>query len=660
MRVDEDRAILARVLGPIAVLFASSCLLAAPAVYAQDSEDSQEEESAITDDGDSVEEVVVTGSRIRRNTYSSVAPLQVITSEVSRNLGAIDPGSILQDSSASAGIQFDTTFGGFVLDNGPGASTADLRGLGAARTLVLLNGRRLSPAGVEGVPIAPDLNVIPSTLVNRYEILLDGASSVYGSDAVAGVANVILRKDFDGLEVEAYSRIPEHSNGVENTISAAWGRNYDRGFFGVGVEYTKGDSVAYADRPWTAECATYREETTTGEIRTTNIAYAEQYGMNTTECQTTFGSQRVFDNNGLFGSIYFTEGTSNVGIPNWSEATGGFDIVLDQDGDGAPDVDFTDFFISNEDNGTHLLPERERISAMAYGEYTFAGDMNITPYFEATYSKRENYFFSAGSVIQEEVVGTNPFNPCNPDGVDGVDCWSAYNNILTNPQYIDGFQQALLFGGGTISVIDACLNIFGIPQAACTPATFGLGPGFFDALPGGGPGVARPIEAQFSIRGDRNEGWIEVDQARFVGGVRGDLPMLDIGSIDNVGFDLAYVFTESTGSSVRRGVNEERLQYSLNTSRIENGQVVCGTATGGNCVPVNLFAPSLYQGLLSNELATQAERDFLFSERTIDTTYKQSYISALLTADMFDVPAGDSFCRIWHRAAQRRNCIEPE
>ena len=639
MRVVDDRALLARVLGPFAVAFASLFLLAGPAVAQDDDSVGEISEQS----GEVVDEVVVTGSRIRRDTYSSVAPLQVITGEVSRNLGAVDPGSVLQDNSTSAGIQFDTTFGGFVLDNGPGASTADLRGLGAERTLVLLNGRRISPAGVEGVPIAPDLNVIPSTLVSRYEILLDGASSIYGSDAVAGVANIILRKDFDGLELEAYSRVPHHANGVENTLSAAWGKNYDRGFFGVAVEYTEGDAVTYADRPWTEDCATYREQTTTGEIRTTNIAYAEQYGMKTTPCIISFGSQRVFDNNGLFGSIYFTEGTSNVGIPNWSEATGGFDIVLDQDGDGQPDVDFTDFFIANEDNATHLLPERERISFMAYGEYTLEGDMNLTPYFEATYNKRDTYIFDAGSVIQEEVVATNPYNICNPAGVNGTDCWLAYNNILNNPQYIVGFQAAPLIGGAPVA--DFCTSI-GVPLtgtdplAYCTPAFFGVGPGFFDALPGGGPGVPRPIEAQFSIAGDRNQSWIEVDQLRFVGGLRGDLPMLDIGSLDNMGFDIAYVYSESNGSSLRPGVNEDRLEYSLNTSRIENGEVVCGTADGGPCVPVNVFAPSLYQGLLSNELATQAERDFLFSDRFIDTIYKQSYINALLTGDLFDMPAG--------------------
>jgi iron complex outermembrane receptor protein len=630
MRIDEFGASFARFLRCSVISFASVCLLSAPQAMAQDA-------SSDASVNETIEEIVTTGSRIKRDTFSSVAPLQVISGQVSRNLGAVDPGTILQDTSASAGIQFDTTFGGFVLDNGPGASTADLRGLGSARTLVLLNGRRIAPAGVEGVPISPDLNVIPSTLVDRYEILLDGASSIYGSDAIAGVANIILRKDFDGIELEAFHRVPQYSNGVESTLSAAWGANFDRGFLGIAAEYTEGDAVAYADRPWTAECASYREQTTTGEIRTTNIGYAEQYGMKTSPCVTSFGSQRVFDNNGLFGSIYFTDGTSNVGIPNFSEATGGFDIVLDQNGDGQPDVDFTDYFIANEDNATNLLPERERISFMAYGEYTFTGDMNITPYFEATYNKRDTYFFDAGSVIFEEVPATNPYNICNPDGVNGTDCWLAYDNILTNPQYAEQFALNVTSGG--VPLIDICAD-FGFTLEQCTPALFGITPAFFDFLPGGGPGVPRPIEAQFSVRGDRNQTWVEVDQLRFVGGLRGDLPMFNIGSFDNMSFDLAYVYSESNGSSLRPGVNEEKLLYSLNTSRIENGEVVCGTPEGGPCVPVNLFAPSLYQGLLSNELATQAERDFLFSERFIDTIYKQAYVSGLLTGDLFELPAG--------------------
>ena len=146
MFVDEVRAGLARVFRKS--LFAALALgVAAPVAIAQEQDVEEASDEA-------VEEVVVTGSRIKRDTYSSVAPLQIISGQVSREVGAIDPSTILQDSSAAAGTQIDVTFQGFVLDNGPGSSTIDLRGLGAQRTLVLINGRRAAPVGVEGAPFA--------------------------------------------------------------------------------------------------------------------------------------------------------------------------------------------------------------------------------------------------------------------------------------------------------------------------------------------------------------------------------------------------------------------------------------------------------------------------------------------------------------------------
>src|SRR5690606_26728838 len=103
-------------------------------------------EGTTGDDGEAsegFEEIVVTGSRLRRDTYTSISPLQVITSQVSREVGLIDAGEILQDSTAASGQQIDLTLSAFVTDGGPGASSISLRGLGDARTLVLLNGRRL-------------------------------------------------------------------------------------------------------------------------------------------------------------------------------------------------------------------------------------------------------------------------------------------------------------------------------------------------------------------------------------------------------------------------------------------------------------------------------------------------------------------------------------
>ena len=147
--------------------FLSLAFAFASPVFAQD----EAEEEAAADEQAEVEEIIVTGSRLKRSTYTSVSPLQVITAEVSREVGLIDPASILQESTAAGGVQFDLSFQGLVLDNGPGAQTISLRGLGAARTLVLVNGRRMAPSGVQGAPIAPDLSLIPSTLIARRTVL---------------------------------------------------------------------------------------------------------------------------------------------------------------------------------------------------------------------------------------------------------------------------------------------------------------------------------------------------------------------------------------------------------------------------------------------------------------------------------------------------------
>ena len=319
MRVDEDRAILARVLSPMAMVFTSLCLFAAPTVFAQDG-DSLDDLADLEEDN-AVEEVIVTGSRLRRDTYSSISPLQVITGQMSREIGLIDPGTILQESSAASGVQVDLTFQGFVLDNGPGATTIDLRGLGAGRTLLLINGRRVSPAGVEGAPVSPDTQLLPGSLVQQYDVLLDGASSVYGSDAVAGVVNVILRKDFDGLELEGFSSIPAAGNsaGLQNRIAASWGKNFDRGFIGFGAEYRDVEHITMDDREWTSGCETPWEIDDVGNYREIDQFYAYNLNMAPNRCEASGLVGRFITGTGA-GSVYYTPGHSNTGIPNFSDA----------------------------------------------------------------------------------------------------------------------------------------------------------------------------------------------------------------------------------------------------------------------------------------------------------------------------------------------------
>jgi iron complex outermembrane receptor protein len=152
---------------------------------------------------DDADRVVITGSRIARDAFTSTSPIQVITAEQSTLEGLVDTSELIQGSSIAQGsLQLNNQFGGFVVEGGPGINSVSLRGLGAQRSLVLLNGQRPGPAGVRGQVASFDLQVIPDSIISRVEILKDGASSVYGSDAVAGVVNIITRSSVDAPETQ--------------------------------------------------------------------------------------------------------------------------------------------------------------------------------------------------------------------------------------------------------------------------------------------------------------------------------------------------------------------------------------------------------------------------------------------------------------------------
>src|SRR5688572_4295043 len=177
------------------------------------------------------ERITITGSRILRDTFNSASPVQVITRDETLMSGFASTTAALQSTGVTAGsAQINNAFGGFVTDGGPGANTISLRGLGATRTLVLLNGRRIAPAGTRGSVGSADLNVLPSAIIDRIEILKDGASSIYGSDAVAGVVNIITKKNVSGFTLEAQHNASDEGGGEETRVSATFGFTADKGY----------------------------------------------------------------------------------------------------------------------------------------------------------------------------------------------------------------------------------------------------------------------------------------------------------------------------------------------------------------------------------------------------------------------------------------------
>ena len=166
-----------------------------------------------------VQEVVVTGSRIRSPNLTSVSPVTVVNDQELKLEGNTNVENLLNNlpqvtASQSSGVANGAT----------GIATVNLRGLGAVRTLVLVDGRRLMP-GDPTTPV-PDLNNIPSALVDRVDVLTGGASAVYGSDAIAGVVNFIMKRDFEGLRLDAQYGGYQHDNNNKHARGLLSGAPY--------------------------------------------------------------------------------------------------------------------------------------------------------------------------------------------------------------------------------------------------------------------------------------------------------------------------------------------------------------------------------------------------------------------------------------------------
>jgi len=435
---------------------ASSMMLAmgaihAPQVFAQDADTGAEDEN--------FEEVVVTGSRIRRTKVSNSAPVDVIRTNEASLQGIVDVGALLQQSTVAAGSQQVTAATGteFVQNGGIGASTLSLRGLGANRTLVLVNGRRAGPAGVRGSVSSFDLNTIPLAAVDRIEILKDGASSIYGSDAVAGVVNLITKKG-DGGSIDGFVSVPEKSGGEIYQISGSYGWAFDRGNFRVTADYYKETELTRGDRDYFQCGQPYIFDQATGERADAIDPRTGDYA-----CQDLlwghiwlydYADDPNFPAGGATNLLQydFNGDLASLGLPalpagDLTTPAGWFPVNYDKFSAGFADYDHP------FQNAQALIPSIERFTVMAEGEFEVTD--SITLYGEAMFNRRENF-------------------------------QNSYRQVWT---YIYNAQFPI-FGGG----VDPFIN----PEW-------------------GGTNWLSPTAAS-----DHNDSKVTVDYLRFVGGARGD------------------------------------------------------------------------------------------------------------------------------------------
>jgi len=193
-----------------------------------------------------VDDIVVTGSRIKRQDISGVGPATVVTGEDIERTGITNVETLLQRLPASAGAAGNQT-NSYWTGNGYGTAQVNLRGLGINRTLTLINGRRVVNGGT-GANSAPDLNMIPTPIIARMDVLKDGASAIYGADAVAGVVNIITVNGYEGLKVSGKYGVTDEGDGQDVTFDVLWGIKNDRGGVTAALTYQKSEEVNLASR----------------------------------------------------------------------------------------------------------------------------------------------------------------------------------------------------------------------------------------------------------------------------------------------------------------------------------------------------------------------------------------------------------------------------
>jgi iron complex outermembrane receptor protein len=208
-------------------------------------------------DDDALEEVVVTGSRIRRDPLNEATAIMDIGSEKLDQTGFTNLGEALQNlpiTGSAPNAQFNVPGNsGFPQDGagiGAGGVQLSLRNLEAKRTLILVDGKRwIAGASASGVPSTVDLNTIPANMIKRVEILQDGASAIYGSDAIGGVINVITNSDFEGFKIDAQTgEYLSEGDGRSTEIGLLWGGGNDRTHLVFSLAYNDEGEIQTSDR----------------------------------------------------------------------------------------------------------------------------------------------------------------------------------------------------------------------------------------------------------------------------------------------------------------------------------------------------------------------------------------------------------------------------
>lgn len=391
-------------------MITSAAVLAVTSAYAQVTPQSAAA-AAPAAPASTVGEVVVTGSRIPSPNLTSASPVAVVTSQEVKLQGTTNVETLL-NSLPSVAPDF-----GLTSDNGTtGEATVDLRNLGSKRTLVLIDGKRLMP----GDPInpVPDLDVIPAALIDRVDVLTGGASAVYGSDAVAGVVNFVMKKDFSGLRLDAQYGFYQYPNNNTGGVDTA----LQNGIFGNGVPLN-GPTGAFLGGRTIDVTALLGVNAPDGKGNIT--AYAEyrhidpilQGSLDYSYCQLgteSLATPGVYD-------THYCAGSSNSAYGKFTPAStfkGGKGPFADNPDGSNSFVPFKGAYDYNYAPYQYQLSQNERYSAGYFAHYDINDHMEL--YSDFMFARTETIGQLGPSGLFQDTYNVNCNNPLLTAGGTGV------------------------------------------------------------------------------------------------------------------------------------------------------------------------------------------------------------------------------------------------
>ena len=570
----------------------AGAMLMTASALAQDDDavDQIDDNASVVDDVDDGDRIVVTGSRIRKNSFTSTSPLQTVDAETIADLGLIDIQDVLQNTSVVQGVQLDQQFNSSQVSNaGPGGSAVALRGLGADRTLLLINGRRVAPSGIEGAPSFPDTSILPSSLVQRIDILLDGASSVYGSDAVAGVVNVILRDEFEGVQLDAFRTAPlANSAGTEQRYSFMIGDSGERGSFVVAAEYVHNEELRGNDRDW---------------MRETLFGANSFFGLGANDTLELFGATNFLpqdaDGDGISDSLRRELGDAQPSVHQQFAAFPLGAILVPREGAANPFMGLANF---ESWDGTGAALEGPSLGVNQ--------DQQLLPEFQ-----RFNVFATAKYDLSDWIEGTEAFLEFN----------------MTNRQ--NSFENTTLSLNATITTD----NLFSPLTALGATSNF--------TLRGLRPFRGR-LESELTqyrlyggLRGDLSFGKLPDWEYELYGGYTRSQGFSQRTGIHEERFIRSLTHVVDSAGVIQCA------------PLIPNpSSTFAGSLSLEECVPLDLFDPGFFltpQEALAGEqpratsARNQAAIDYIKAVRTVDTFVDEAIIGGYFTGPLFDLPAGE-------------------